>query len=133
MLNEEEINVISNTLKVLFNCTISLVPEGSMSTENIDEELMSNLSELCQILHLLLTLDKECFELNTIITRDVTNLLTNFTIRPCTDALLLPLDKELIASAEMKEVEYDGACMNAPKEILDFLLETVDKVGTRST
>ena len=61
------------------------------------------------------------------ITKDVINVLTNFPVRPCTEPLLLSLDKELIANAENREIEYDGVCMNAPKEILDFLLETIEK------
>ena len=50
-------------------------------------------------------------------------------MRPCTEPLMLPLNKEFIANVENKEIEYDGVCMNAPKEILYFLMETIEKVN----
>ena len=64
-LNDNEVTVMTNTMKVLFNCTCAANPEEN---EN-DEELMSNLSELCRILHLLLTIEKESHDLKIAITR----------------------------------------------------------------
>ena len=64
-LNEDEATVITNTLKVLFNCTCAANPEQNTG----DEELMSNLSDLCKILHSLLTLEAESYDLKTSITR----------------------------------------------------------------
>ena len=77
-LNEDEVSVLTGTLKVLFNCTLTVAPElnttlnqkeRAKKEDSADEELMSNLSELCRILHLLLTLDKECDGLKTMIAR----------------------------------------------------------------
>ena len=42
---------------------------------------------------------------------------------------MLPLSKQLLVNCESEEIEYDGNCMNAPKEILDFFTETVKKVN----
>ena len=56
---------MNNTLKVLFNCTCAANPEENKN----DEELMSNLTDLCRILHLLLTLEKESDDLKGAITR----------------------------------------------------------------
>ena len=42
---------------------------------------------------------------------------------------MLPLSKQLLVDCESEEIEYDGHCMNAPKEILDFFTETVKKVN----
>ena len=42
---------------------------------------------------------------------------------------MLPLSKQLLVDCESDEIEYDGHCMNAPKEILDFFTETVKKVN----
>ena len=42
---------------------------------------------------------------------------------------MLPLSKQLLVDCESEEIEYDGNCMNAPKEILDFFTETVKKVN----
>ena len=66
VLNDEEVLLVTNSLKVLFNCTLAANPE-----ESSDEELLSNLSELCRILHLLLTLNKERQDLRMAITRFV--------------------------------------------------------------
>ena len=65
LLNEDEVTVMNNTLKVLFNCTCAANPEENKN----DEELMSNLTDLCRILHLLLTLEKESDDLKGAITR----------------------------------------------------------------
>ena len=64
-LNDLEVTAMANTMKVLFNCTCAANPEEN---EN-DEELMCNLSELCRILHLLLTIEKETHDLKIAITR----------------------------------------------------------------
>ena len=71
VLNEEHVTTMANTLKVLFNCTCAANPEENSN----DEELMSSLSVLCHILHLLLTVEKESCELRTAITRSVQLLL----------------------------------------------------------
>ena len=42
---------------------------------------------------------------------------------------MLPLSMQLLVDCESEEIEYDGHCMNAPKEILDFFTETVKKVN----
>ena len=42
---------------------------------------------------------------------------------------MLPLSKQLLVDCESEEIEYDGHCMNAAKEILDFFTETVKKVN----
>ena len=42
---------------------------------------------------------------------------------------MLPLSKQLLVDCESEEIEYDGHCMNAPNEILDFFTETVKKVN----
>ena len=42
---------------------------------------------------------------------------------------MLPLSKQMLVNCESEEIEYDGHCMNAPKEILDFFTETVKKVN----
>ena len=44
---------------------------------------------------------------------------------------MAPLDAQLV-SRGIKEIEYDGVCMNAPKAILDFFIETVEKVSYMS-
>ena len=64
-LNDNEVTVMTNTMKVLFNCTLAAKPEEN---EN-DAELMSNLSELCCILHLLITVEKDSNDLKNAITR----------------------------------------------------------------
>ena len=65
VLNDEHAAAMANTLKVLFNCTCAASPEENSN----DEELMTNLSQLCRILHLLLTIEKESRELRAAITR----------------------------------------------------------------
>ena len=64
-INDDEATVMSNTMKVLFNCTLAAKPEDNEQ----DEELMSKMVELCGILHLLLTLDKDSRDLTNSITR----------------------------------------------------------------
>ena len=50
---------------MLFNCTCAASPEENCN----DEELMLQLSQLCRILHLLLTVEKESEELRATVTR----------------------------------------------------------------
>ena len=54
------------------------------------------------------------------------NLLNNIPMKT-TAPLLNPLKRDLV-SPTLEELEYDGACMNATKAILDLLLSRVDEV-----
>ena len=65
--------------------------------------------------------------------RDVINLLTNFPSGQCASSLMSPLNGKMIANSKSIQIEYEGACMNAPKEILDYLIDTVEKVTTTGT
>ena len=120
VLNEEHVSTTKTTLQVLFNCTLAFDPK-----QKPDEELMSNLSELCRILNLLLTMEKESPDLRMAIARNVTNLLTNFPPGECTEPLMQSINKDTIEDSNSKEIEYDRKCMNGPREILDFLIETL--------
>ena len=64
-INDEEATVLTNTMKVLFNCTLAAKPEDNEQ----DKDLMSNMAKLCGVLHLLLTLDTDSRELTNSITR----------------------------------------------------------------
>ena len=60
--------------------------------------------------------------------RDTINLLTNFPPGKCALPLLSALNEKMIASSKSKEIMYEGQCMNAPREILYYLIDTVEKV-----
>ena len=55
-------------------------------------------------------------------------MLTNFPPGKCALPLLSALNEKMIASSKSKEIMYEGQCMNAPREILDYLIDTVEKV-----
>ena len=57
------------------------------------------------------------------------NLLTNIPLKTTTP-LLNPLKRDLV-SPDLKEIEYDGACVNAIKAMLDLLLARVENVRTK--
>ena len=44
----------------------------------------------------------------------------------CTEPLTGPLKKDLLTEG-VKEIEYDGKCMNAPRAMLDFLHAKVEE------
>ena len=62
-------------------------------------------------------------------TRHCINLLSNIPLQ-CTEPLTAPIKKDLVSADEaaVKEIEYDGASMNAPKAMLDFLHAKVEEV-----
>lgn len=63
-----------------------------------------------------------------IIFSNCVNLLTNYP-SCCMDHLTDPLDRNLIIDADKKEIVYEGgAFMNAPNAILEYLMNTLNKV-----
>lgn len=124
-LSEDDVLITLDVLKALFNITCGYDTKEAASCATGDEEEQSQLRQLARILHLLLNIGTTLPENKIMVVSNCVNLLTNYPWA-CTEPLIAPLNKDFSPS-DLEEIEYDGACMNVPQTLVDFLDATLNK------
>eukprot|EP00095_Tigriopus_kingsejongensis_P003037 maker-scaffold1070_size64748-snap-gene-0.14 protein:Tk03037 transcript:maker-scaffold1070_size64748-snap-gene-0.14-mRNA-1 annotation:"synembryn" len=118
ILSDEEVDVINEVLRLLFNITLGL------DQNNMDEEERANLNELSDTVQSLLTIDTETADKKIALHDNCVNVLS-YVPSTCTDPLLKNLKTD-IAPPNVIQLEYDGFGMNATQAMLEHLLYKID-------
>ena len=125
VLNEVEVDVIVNALKLLFNLTGSVYS----SEDNGDAFMESEMAKMSKTCQLLLTIDAESSEITETLVKNVINIVSNFPVETMS-YLLTPLNRELIQNADQVEFVFEGVVMNVPNTFVEFLFDSLKKVNT---
>lgn len=116
--SDEEVMVILDVLRVLFNLTIG----NEMNQSCNDEEEMSELIELAKLISIFFTMSTSSQEKKPQLVSNCINLLTNYPL-DCLEPLRAPLSVEY---TDVALVEYDGTCMNPVATVLNYLSTILD-------
>lgn len=127
-LTDEEVTVISDVLKVLFNLTIV---GDELNQSRKDEEETSELLELAKLVNIFLTMATVTLAKKSSLVCNCINLLTNYPL-DCLEPLRGPLNAEYVGVSEIQLIEFDGACMNAAWTILNYVSSILDSTNRNS-
>ncbi|PVD33593.1 hypothetical protein C0Q70_04850 [Pomacea canaliculata] len=122
-LSDEEVDLCSEILKILFNITVAL--EKKSADEEEDAHFMRLVSILRDLLLCRTATKEKKYEIRSHTVNLLINIPTDFY-----EELLTPLNESDVHGIENKDIEYDGKNMEAIISLLDFLqyrLETSKK------
>lgn len=119
-LTDQEVDLCSEILKILFNLTVTV------DRNNFDEEEEAHLMRLVSVLRELLLCNTVSKDKREELTSHTVNLLINMP-RDCYEELLAPLQEGDVTDVENKDIEYDGKNMEAIVILLNFLYKRFDR------
>ncbi|KAK3611621.1 hypothetical protein CHS0354_018317 [Potamilus streckersoni] len=119
-LTDQEIDLCSEILKILFNLTVTI------DRNNIDEEEEAHFMRLVSVLRDLLVCKTISKDKKEELHSHTINLLINMP-KDCYEELLIPLNEGDVGSVENKDVEFDGKNMEAIVILLNFLYRRLDR------
>jgi len=128
VLDGKDAAVISVAFKVIFNLTSDLntsVPSEDDKLE-VDQESFAEYQDLSDVSRLVLTVDAHDEEAKQLVVRNVINILTTFPIKAM-EGLVKPLDRDFIGDADEREVKHEGVVVNAPKVVLEYLIDLLSQ------
>ena len=119
-LNEEEVTCMNNLMVAFSYC----LHGADFEEKHLDEKSATSLIDVCRLLHLMFSYEKESLDLRMFMNRIAIQLLAVFPQGQLSSALFPATNNEVMVDRKFEQTEHEGVSMNVPHVILEYFVYT---------